>query len=116
MRFGAFSFGSIEIDGTTYEHDVVSDRGRIRKRKKGPSKPFRAEYGHTPLSASEDLPWKCRRLVVGTGAEGALPVTDDLVETAETRGVELLIMPTREAMDELARSPKSTNAVLHITC
>ena len=33
MRFEDFSFGSIRIDGTTYEHDVVIDRGQIRKRK-----------------------------------------------------------------------------------
>jgi hypothetical protein len=38
MRFEAFSFGSICIDGTTYGYDVVIDRGRIRKRKKKPSK------------------------------------------------------------------------------
>ena len=31
MRFEAFSFGSISIDGTTYGYDVVIDRGRIRK-------------------------------------------------------------------------------------
>jgi hypothetical protein len=34
MRFEAFSFGSISIDGTTYGYDVVIDHGRIRKRKK----------------------------------------------------------------------------------
>ncbi len=33
MRFEAFSFGKIRIDGVTYEHDVVVDRGRVRKRK-----------------------------------------------------------------------------------
>ena len=38
MRFQKFSFGSIRIDGTTYEHDVVIDGGQIRKRKKKPSK------------------------------------------------------------------------------
>jgi hypothetical protein len=27
MRFEKFSFGSIRIHGTTYEHDVVIDRG-----------------------------------------------------------------------------------------
>jgi len=68
MRFDAFSFGSIEIDDITYEHDVVIDRGDIRKRNKKPSKKFRDQFGHTPLSIKEDLPWKCRRLVVGTGA------------------------------------------------
>jgi hypothetical protein len=46
MRFEAFSFGSISIDGTTYGYDVVIDRGRIRKRKKKPSKRFRDRAQH----------------------------------------------------------------------
>src|SRR2546425_10301334 len=41
MRFDKFSFGSIQIDGSAYEHDVVVDRGEIRKRKKKPYKRFR---------------------------------------------------------------------------
>ena len=57
MRFEAFSFGSIRIDGVTYEHDVVIDRERIRKRNKKPSKKFREAFGHTPLSVEEDIPW-----------------------------------------------------------
>ena len=73
MRFEHFGFGSIRIDGTTYNHDVVIDRGQVRKRKKKFSKQFRSEFGHTPLSIEEKIPWKCRRLVIGTGA-GALPV------------------------------------------
>ena len=75
-RFEAFSFGSIRIDGVTYEHDVRIDRGQVRKRKKKLSKKFRAAFGHTPLSADEKIPWKCRRLVIGTGT-GALPVMDE---------------------------------------
>jgi hypothetical protein len=34
MRFNAFSFGSIRVDGVTYEHEVVIHRGRVRKHKK----------------------------------------------------------------------------------
>ena len=34
VRFESFSFGSIRIDGVTYEHDLVIDRSEIRKRKK----------------------------------------------------------------------------------
>jgi hypothetical protein len=34
MHFEAFSFGSIRIDGVTYEHDVVIDRGKGRSRNK----------------------------------------------------------------------------------
>jgi hypothetical protein len=116
MRFGQFTFGTIEVDGKTYEHDLVVDRGRVRKRRKGPSKPFRPRYGHTPLSLAEEIPWSCQRLVVGSGADGALPVMEDVAEEAKRRGVQLVVLPTSQALEELGRARKDTNAVLHVTC
>jgi len=116
MRFDAFSFGSVQIDDVTYEHDVVIDRGEIRKRKKKPSKKFQHEYGHTPLSLQEEIPWKCRQLVVGTGAYGRLPVMKDVRLEAERRKVELLIFPTEQAIEALKRGAKNMNAILHVTC
>ena len=77
MRFESFSFGSVQIDGVTYEHDVVIDRGEVCKRKKKPSQKFRDAFGHTPLSIEEKIPWHCRRLVIGTGT-GVLPVMDQV--------------------------------------
>jgi hypothetical protein len=115
MQFESFSFGSIQIDGTTYEHDVVIDRGEIRKRKKGPSKQFRGAFGHTPLSIKEKIPWKCHRLVIGTGT-GALPVMEEVRKEARRREIELLILPTVRAIELLKRQPADTNAVLHVTC
>ena len=56
-------FGSIEVDGLEYEHDIVIDGGEVRKRKKKPSKPYRDEFGHTPLSGEEELPWAGSRLI-----------------------------------------------------
>jgi hypothetical protein len=116
MRFGRFTFGSIEVDGKTYEHDLVVDRRRVRKRRKGPSKPFRSTYGHTPLSLAEDIPWRCRRLIVGSGADGGLPVMEDIAEEARRRGVELVVLPTSQALEELGRAQNDTNAILHVTC
>ena len=55
-----FTFGSIQIGGVTYEHDVVIDGGQVRKRKQKASKSLRASFGHTPLSAHKDIPWTCR--------------------------------------------------------
>jgi len=115
MRFERFSFGQIRIDGIEYAYDVVIDRGQIRKRKKKPSKKFRDTFGHTPLSMEEEIPWKCRRLVVGTG-EGALPVMDEVRREARRRKVELIILPTEEAMELLNRRAENSNAVLHVTC
>src|SRR5438128_12084533 len=117
MRFDKFSFGSIQIDGTTYEHDVVIDRGEILKRKKKPSKKFRDEFGHTPLSIKEKIPWKeCNRLIIGTGANGALPVMDEVKIEAKRRKIDLVILPTGEAIEELSENPRKTNAIIHVTC
>jgi hypothetical protein len=116
VRFESFSFGSIQIDGVIYEHDVVIDRGEVRKRKKKASKQSRDAYGHTPLSAQEDIPWRCRRLVVGTGAEGGLPVSDEVRREARLRKVELLSLQTKDAIAILNRGGKETNAILHVTC
>ncbi len=116
MRFDRYSFGAITIDGATYDHDVVVDRGSISRRRKKASKRFRDDYGHTPLSADESIPWQCSRLVVGTGASGALPVMDEVVRQAKERGVELVALPTEQAIDLLRDAPAGTNAILHVTC
>jgi hypothetical protein len=116
MRFDDLSFGSIRIDGVTYEYDVVVDRGKIRRRKKKPSRKFREEFGHTPLSTEEKIPWRCHRLVVGTGNHSALPVMKNVKFEAERRKVELVILPTADAIKLLNKRAKDTNAILHVTC
>jgi hypothetical protein len=116
MRIDQFAFGSIRVDGVTYEHDVVIDGGKVRKRKKKPSKPFRDHFGHTPLSVAEDIPWTGRRLVIGTGAHGALPVMDEVRQEAARRNVELVVKPTAQAIEALGTKSQDTNAILHVTC
>ena len=115
MRFEKFSFGSIRIDGVTYEHDVVIDRGEVHKRKKKPSKKFRDAFGHTPLSVEERIPWECQRLVIGTGT-GALPVMKEVKQEAKRRKIKLLVLPTTQAIKTLKQNPDDTNAILHVTC
>jgi hypothetical protein len=117
MRVDEFTFGLITIDGVPYEHDVVIERGAVRKRKKGPSKPRRDEFGHTPLTAEERVPWKAKRLWIGTGAHGRLPVPDDFREEARRRGVELLTKTTPEMVKMINEAlPPDTNVILHVTC
>jgi len=87
MQFDNFSFGSIQIDGSTYEYDIVIDREEISKRKKKASKQFREEFGHTPLSVAENIPWKCRQLVIGSGAYGPLPVMQDVRREAARHNI-----------------------------
>ena len=116
MKWGTCCFGSFKIDGVNYTKDVVLDRGVLRKRKKKPSRQFREQFGHTPLTLREDIPWECKRLVIGTGMEGRLPVMDEVVAEAARRGVEVVLCPTPETVQLLANNSADTNAILHLTC
>ena len=111
------AFGVIEIGGERYAHDVVIDAGRIRRRRKGPSRSLRDRYGHTPLSAAEDIPWGRPRLIVGTGVDGSLPIAPDVYAEADRRGLEIVALATPDACRMLAGlRPKDVHAILHVTC
>ena len=116
MRVSDYSCGSVRVDGVPYDHDLIIDRGKIRKRNKAASKKFRGQYGHTPLSVAEDIPWRCRRLVIGTGAAGALPVMPQVEDEARRRKVDLVVLPTAMAICVLTGAAADTNAILHLTC
>ncbi len=60
----SLSFGSIVVDGVTHEHDLVIDRGQIRKRKKSASKEYRppmairlSRWGKTSRGTAADWWW-----------------------------------------------------------
>jgi hypothetical protein len=110
-------FGEVQIQGQRYACDVVIEGGRIRRRRKGPSQALRDRFGHTPLSIAEDVPWGGKRLIVGTGADGALPVAPEVYQEGARRGIAIVALPTRDACRLLAElKPKDVYAVLHVTC
>ena len=41
---------------------------------------------------------------------------DEVKREARRREIELLILPTDEALEKLAKKAKETNAILHVTC
>jgi hypothetical protein len=110
-------FGTILVEGTQFDHDIVMEGGRVRPRNKKPSRGFRSRYGHTPCSIGEDIPWSPPQLIVGTGASGRLPIMPEVWEEAERRGIEVVAVPTSEAC-RLLESIEAGNAfaILHVTC
>src|SRR5258705_11662734 len=96
MKARLVKFGEVEVEGKRYTHDVVIDGGKVRKRKKGPSKQFREKFGHTPLSAGEEIPWGGERLIIGTRAHGALPLMDEVVAAPNRPGIEASCPPRLE--------------------
>jgi hypothetical protein len=117
MKARLVKFGEIEVEGKRYAHDVVIDGGEVRKRKKRPSKQFREKFGHTPLSTEEEIPWGGKRLIVGTGAHGTLPVMDEVLAEGKRRGIEVIAAPTSEVCQMLKEVKKGqAYAILHCTC
>jgi hypothetical protein len=114
MKVNKLSFGSITIDGERFEKDVIIDQGVVKKRKKGESKKYRDEFGHTPLSAGENIPWDCKYLVIGLGHSSSLPVMKEVFEMAKRKGVKMVTMSTPEAVRHI--NDRDTNLVLHLTC
>lgn len=53
MDFGKLHFGSIAINGVTYEHVVVIDRGKIRSARRSLQEIPRAVRTHPSLSRGE---------------------------------------------------------------
>jgi hypothetical protein len=111
------AFGEILIEGERYARDVVIDEGRVRRRRKGPSKALRDQFGHTPLSVAEAIPWGGDRLIIGTGADGRLPIAPDVYAEAHRRGVVIAALPTAEACRLIVNMKSGdVRAVLHVTC
>ena len=54
--------------------------------------------------------------MIGTGADGALPVMKQVREEARRRKVDLVILPTAQAIGVLTGTTKDTNAIVHLTC
>lgn len=117
MRARWIKFGEIELEGERYRNDIVIAEGRVTKRIKKPSKPYRDRFGHTPLSAAERIPWGGKRLIIGTGQSGSLPIMSGVWEEAERRGIEIVAVPTDEALRLLGDiDAKDARAILHVTC
>jgi hypothetical protein len=72
---------------------------------------------HAHGVAEEEIPWGGKRLLVGTCADGALPVMDKVLAEAKRRGIELIAAPTSEVCELLEEVKKGqAYAILHCTC
>jgi hypothetical protein len=111
-------FGWIKVNGDKYEKDIVihSD-GSITKREKKKSRDLKPDYGHTPLSEREleFLPQeRFDALYVGTGHDGALPITPKALEILKKHDAKIL--PTPEVIEKIEAEQRPFVAMIHVTC
>ena len=113
MHFEAYSFGSIRIDGKTYEHDVVIDRATSASAKRNcpkssatPLDTLRFQSGRTYPGSADGLDRYRHWSLAGHGRGKA----------KRTPQNQMAILSTTEAIKALQENPDETNAILHITC
>jgi hypothetical protein len=111
-------FGSITIDGTDYEHDVlIRLDGQVKKRKKKLSK---AVYGtsHTvSLDEAKHIYEKgADRLIIGTGQYGRVELSDEAADYFKTKKCFVELCPTPKAIKSWNKLKRDIIGLFHVTC
>jgi hypothetical protein len=117
-RIDETAFGSITINGTVWDHDVlIRLNGQVEKRKKKLSK---AIYGtsHTiSLDEAKHIYEKSAQLLfVGAGQYGLVSLSDEAAEYFQRKGCEVELLPTPEAIQAWNEAEGAVIGLFHITC
>jgi hypothetical protein len=109
----SYEFGEIVIDGKSYTSDVIIYPQRIDSnwwRKKG--------HELSVSDLKDVVESRPEIIVVGTGSPGLMKVPPETERYIKSKGIELVVQPTREACrtyNQLCNNKKIV-AMLHITC
>lgn len=113
MHIDRYDFGHIVIDGVSYRQDVLLWPGGLNSN-------WWRRHSHLLVleDVAEALAARPEMLVVGQGQPGRLEVDPALAAYLKERGIELVVLPTREAcrvINSLA-GKRRLAAALHLTC
>lgn len=107
-------FGSITINGRTYEHDViVTWEGKVKEA----NVKTRHVFGKVELA--QLLLERPEKIVVGTGQNGYMKISPEVSVFAEKKKLKIVEKPTPEAMkkfNEIVHEGKKVVAYMHVTC
>lgn len=120
MKIERTEFGSITIDGKTYEHDVlISMDSKIHKRKKTLSKKVYGTSHIISLAEAEHIFEKgCHTLFIGAGQDGlSVSLCGEAEAFFRKKGCHVVRKPTPEAIRAFNESKKKGKiGLFHITC
>ncbi|MBN1592870.1 MAG: hypothetical protein JW941_06435 [Candidatus Coatesbacteria bacterium] len=109
----SYSFGSMTIGGVKYSADLKIVEGRIEPN-------WWRKDGHSlcETDITDIILAKPDVLIIGTGAYGVLKVPNDVAALLESHGIELIAVPTGEAVVRYnaLESEKNVAAGFHLTC
>jgi hypothetical protein len=118
MKIEDTKFGTITIDGRTYEHDVVIRlSGDILKRKKKLSKKY---YGTSHMLSKDEAKFVfekgCEQFIVGSGQMGNVRLSPEAEAYFAKKGCKVLLQPTPEAIRVFNKAHAKKIGLFHVTC
>jgi hypothetical protein len=120
MKIDSTEFGSITIDGTTYDHDVLIHlSGEVAKRKKKLSKKY---YGTSHIISLEEAEFVyergCDSLVLGAGQFGNVKLSPEAAAFFARHDCRVVVQPTPDAIKTYnkAGDKARTIGLFHVTC
>ena len=114
-RIELYDFGYIVIDGEEYDRDliIVPSRGVVENW-------WRVEGHRVSIEDVRDYLLEDADIVIfGTGYSGMVSVDRDVVELFRSRGLDVLVMDSRSAVDrynEEVSKGKKVLLFIHLTC
>jgi hypothetical protein len=119
-RIDGTRFGSITVEGSVYEHDVIiRPDGRVKKRKKTLSK---AVYGTSHTISLQEAKYICeqgagaQRLIVGSGQYGNVELSPEAAAYVKARKCTVLLLPTPNVIDIWNKTEGRAIGLFHVTC
>jgi len=111
-------FGSITIEGTHFEHDVIIRlNGQIKKRKKKLSKAVYGTSHVVSLAEAKHVYEKGgKHLLIGTGQYGNVTLSDEAADYFERKQCQVTLLPTHEALNVWNESSEVLIGLFHVTC
>ena len=112
------TFGSITIENSVFEHDVIIKRnGQVEKRKKKLSK---AIYGTSHVVSLDEAKYVyekgVKRLIVGSGQYDNVRLSDEAAEYFKSKECEVDLHPTPEAIQVWNEAKGAAIGLFHVTC
>lgn len=111
-------FGSIQIEGITYNHDVIIGLdGAVKKRKKKLSKAIYGTSHKVSLDEAQYIYEKgAERLIIGCGQYGALHLSSEAELFFQEKGIKVEIFSTSEAIQIWNNTKGKAIGLFHVTC
>ena len=111
-------FGSITVDGTRYEHDIIIRlSGKVRRRNKQMSKAVYGTSHMISLDEIRDLHRKrASRIIIGSGHEGQVRLSPEALEFLVKTSCQVDLLPTPQAIECWNQAEGEVLGLFHITC